>query len=102
MKNPDYGGFGGEYPQSQTSKQSRFDSHVQLQAIPFRCLSSPGPGNNTTLPECYHFQNHGSSGDLRPEFPTEKKTIYALSMPPGRGGIGAIRVSGSDALDVYS
>ena len=34
--------------------------------------------------------------------PTEKKTIYALSTPPGRGGIGVIRVSGPDALDVYS
>jgi len=32
----------------------------------------------------------------------EKKTIYALSTPPGRGGIGVIRVSGPDALDVYS
>ena len=34
--------------------------------------------------------------------PTEKKTIFALSTPPGRGGIGVIRVSGPDALDVYS
>ena len=34
--------------------------------------------------------------------PAEKKTIYALSTPPGRGGIGVIRVSGPDALDVYS
>jgi len=34
--------------------------------------------------------------------PMEKKTIYALSTPPGRGGIGVIRVSGPDALDVYS
>ena len=32
----------------------------------------------------------------------EKKTIYALSTPPGRGGIGVIRVSGPDALGVYS
>ena len=32
----------------------------------------------------------------------EKKTIYALSTPPGRGGIGVIRVSGPDALNVYS
>jgi len=34
--------------------------------------------------------------------PMEKKTIYALSTPPGRGGIGVIRVSGPDAFDVYS
>jgi tRNA modification GTPase len=34
--------------------------------------------------------------------PAEKKTIYALSTPPGRGGIGVIRVSGPDVLDVYS
>ena len=34
--------------------------------------------------------------------PAEKKTIYALSTPPGRGGIGVIRVSGPDALCVYS
>jgi hypothetical protein len=34
--------------------------------------------------------------------PTEKKTIYALSTPPGRGGIGVIRISGPDALDVYT
>ena len=34
--------------------------------------------------------------------PTEKKTIYALGTPPGRGGIGVIRVSGPNALDVYS
>ena len=34
--------------------------------------------------------------------PMEKKTIYALSTPPGRGGIGVIRVSGPEALDVYS
>ena len=34
--------------------------------------------------------------------PMERRTIYALSTPPGRGGIGVIRVSGPDALDVYS
>lgn len=34
--------------------------------------------------------------------PSEKQTIYALSTPPGKGGIGVIRISGPDALDVYS
>jgi tRNA modification GTPase len=34
--------------------------------------------------------------------PSERKTIYALSTPPGKGGIGIIRISGPDALDVYS
>lgn len=33
---------------------------------------------------------------------SEKQTIYALSTPPGKGGIGVIRISGPDALDVYS
>lgn len=30
----------------------------------------------------------------------QKKTIYALSTPPGRGGVAVIRVSGSLARDV--
>jgi tRNA modification GTPase len=34
--------------------------------------------------------------------PSERRTIYALSTPPGKGGIGIIRISGPDALDVYS
>jgi GTP-binding protein TrmE N-terminus len=31
----------------------------------------------------------------------EKKTIYALSTPPGRAGVAVIRISGPNALDVY-
>ncbi|THU78787.1 tRNA modification GTPase TrmE [Dendrothele bispora CBS 962.96] len=31
----------------------------------------------------------------------QKKTIYALSTPPGRAGVGVIRVSGPDALTVW-
>jgi hypothetical protein len=34
--------------------------------------------------------------------PSERETIYAVSTPPGKGGIGVVRVSGPDALDVYS
>ena len=31
----------------------------------------------------------------------EKKTVYALSTPPGRAGVAVIRISGPNALDVY-
>jgi len=31
----------------------------------------------------------------------QKKTIYALSTPPGRAGVGVVRVSGPDALNVW-
>ncbi|KIY71835.1 tRNA modification GTPase TrmE [Cylindrobasidium torrendii FP15055 ss-10] len=29
------------------------------------------------------------------------RTIYALSTPPGRGGVGVVRISGPDSLDVW-
>ncbi|ESK93557.1 trna modification gtpase mitochondrial-like [Moniliophthora roreri MCA 2997] len=32
----------------------------------------------------------------------QRKTIYALSTPPGKAGVGIIRVSGPDALRVWS
>jgi hypothetical protein len=31
----------------------------------------------------------------------EKKTVYALSTPPGRAGVAVVRISGPNALDVY-
>lgn len=31
----------------------------------------------------------------------QRKTIYALSTPPGKGGVAVIRVSGPEALDVW-
>ncbi|KIK20725.1 hypothetical protein PISMIDRAFT_105312 [Pisolithus microcarpus 441] len=31
----------------------------------------------------------------------QRRTIYALSTPPGKGGIGVVRVSGPDAIRVY-
>lgn len=31
----------------------------------------------------------------------QRKTIYALSTPPGKAGIAVVRVSGPDALDVW-
>ncbi len=31
----------------------------------------------------------------------QKKTIYALSTPHGKAGVGVVRVSGPDALDVW-
>ncbi|KAF9507509.1 hypothetical protein BS47DRAFT_1373880 [Hydnum rufescens UP504] len=34
--------------------------------------------------------------------PSERNTVYALATPPGRGGIGVIRISGSHARDVWT
>jgi tRNA modification GTPase len=31
----------------------------------------------------------------------QKQTIYALSTPPGKGGVAVIRVSGPEALEVW-
>ncbi|KAI6046490.1 tRNA modification GTPase TrmE [Pisolithus marmoratus] len=31
----------------------------------------------------------------------QRRTIYALSTPPGKGGIGVVRISGPDAIRVY-
>ena len=39
--------------------------------------------------------------ELRTQTYNEKKTVYALSTPPGRAGIAVIRISGPNALDVY-
>ncbi|KAG8774706.1 mitochondrial splicing system protein [Serendipita sp. 397] len=36
-----------------------------------------------------------------PLSPTQKDTIYALSTPPGRGGVAVIRISGPSVKDVY-
>ena len=44
--------------------------------------------------EIYHYE-------LRTQTYNEKKTVYALSTPPGRAGIAIIRISGPNALDVY-
>lgn len=32
---------------------------------------------------------------------SQRKTIYALSTPPGKAGIGVVRVSGPDAMEVW-
>jgi hypothetical protein len=32
---------------------------------------------------------------------SQRKTIYALSTPPGKAGIGVVRVSGPDATEVW-
>ena len=39
--------------------------------------------------------------ELRTQSHNEKKTVYALSTPPGRAGVAVIRISGPNALDVY-
>ena len=31
----------------------------------------------------------------------QRRTIYALSTPPGKGGVAVIRISGPDALQVW-
>lgn len=39
--------------------------------------------------------------ELKTQSHNEKKTVYALSTPPGRAGVAVIRISGPNALDVY-
>ena len=39
--------------------------------------------------------------DQLPETYSQKKTIYALSTPAGRGGVAVIRVSGPNSKDVF-
>jgi len=39
--------------------------------------------------------------ELLIESHNEKRTIYALSTPPGRAGVAVIRISGPNALEVY-
>ena len=41
---------------------------------------------------------HGAS---LPRSPSENKTIYALSTPPGKGGVAVVRVSGPEAVAVW-
>lgn len=36
-----------------------------------------------------------------PQSPSQRTTIYALSTPPGRGGIGVVRISGADARLIW-
>jgi len=57
-------------------------SRLQLQSRPLQISSSY---HNEPLTESHN----------------EKKTIYALSTPPGRAGVAVIRISGPNALDVY-
>jgi len=38
---------------------------------------------------------------ILPTTEAQRNTIYALSTPPGKGGIAIIRVSGPDALSVW-
>jgi hypothetical protein len=42
------------------------------------------------------------SNDFRPNLSSSQRpTIYALSTPPGKAGIGVVRVSGPHSLDVW-
>lgn len=81
-------------------KNDRFPRLLRL-ALHFRGPSSPVmilPSRNVPFRKIW--QSRHLSIKIVPS-PMEKRTIYALSTPPGRGGIGVIRISGPDALDVY-
>ena len=41
-----------------------------------------------------------SQGQL-PLSDSQRRTIYALSTPPGKGGVGIVRISGPEALQVW-
>ncbi|EJD00980.1 uncharacterized protein FOMMEDRAFT_147656 [Fomitiporia mediterranea MF3/22] len=43
----------------------------------------------------------GSSIDWTVPSDAQRRTIYALATPPGKGGVAVIRISGPDALAVY-
>ena len=95
-RNLDHDGSGGEYPRSQSSTcfiQSRsVVSHLRAPAIIL-------PSRNAIIPRPWRVRRFTTR--IVPS-PTERKTIYALPVPPGGAcGIGVIRVSGLDALDVY-
>lgn len=45
--------------------------------------------------------SYNTSRESLPESPSQRDTIYALATPPGRGGIGVIRISGTHVRDVW-
>lgn len=80
------------------------------------CLQAPFPSSislatingarrvNHSLYLLTHRQNASSSSwttKSLPQSTSQRSTIYALSTPPGRGGIGVVRVSGPDARVVW-
>ena len=69
----------------------------QLQ-LPPDLLSGPSRPQSQSRPlqisQSYHNKSITQSHN-------EKKTIYALSTPPGRAGVAIIRISGPNALDVH-
>jgi tRNA modification GTPase len=44
---------------------------------------------------------HSSSNEVPVLSDAQRRTIYALSTPPGKAGVAVIRVSGPDALEVW-
>lgn len=64
------------------------------------------PHRNSTRPVHAHsllpcpFQSFPHNGDLTLS-DAQRSTIYALSTPPGKGGVAVIRVSGPDARKVW-
>ncbi|TEB29453.1 tRNA modification GTPase TrmE [Coprinellus micaceus] len=73
---------------------SSLNAASTLKSEPRRATSrsSLAPGiRSPTRPRFIH-------NDALPRSDAQKSTIYALSTPPGRGGVGVVRISGPDAL----
>lgn len=49
----------------------------------------------------YLSRNYSTAPITLPTTSAQKQTIYALSTPPGKGGVAIVRVSGPDALSVW-
>jgi len=85
------------YPFSSLALFPRLLHRRQRQFPPY-CLSRTSRLQSQPRPlqiqQSYH-------KELLIESHNEKKTIYALSTPPGRAGVAVIRISGPNALDVY-
>ena len=56
---------------------------------------------NSSLARSRSFSNNASR-ESPPESPSQRDTIYAPATPPGRGGIGVIRISGAHARNVWT
>ena len=68
--------------------------------------SSPWNGNLHRLDGLFVATGHATHTTLSPKSEpalsdAQRRTIYALSTPPGKAGIAVVRVSGPDALDVW-
>lgn len=46
-------------------------------------------------------RNGVEDDNLVPSSDAQRRTIYAVATPPGKGGVAVIRISGPDALHVY-